>query len=132
MKWSDEVDGTGAAAPYGKEGFYFVFHKDTPPKVAWLANLDAIAAPGKPWCWVTMKTSAGGKYMVMDAGHGVTREKAIAGAEAHHRASASEAREVIKLTRRVLKSGVDEAKREKLQMRLDDLLAAHPEFADEE
>jgi hypothetical protein len=128
MKWSDEVGGTGATAPYGKEGCYFVFHKDTAPKAAWFANLEAIVALGKPWCWVAAKSSDGGMYIVLDAGPAVTREKAIAGAEACQKALAHEAQEVIKLTRKVLAKTTDEAKREKLRKRPDDLLAAHPEF----
>jgi hypothetical protein len=127
MKWSD--DGTGATATYGLEGFYFVFHKETAPKVAWLANLDMIAAFGKPWCWVAAKKN--GKYVVLDAGNGATRKEAMAGAEAHQKTIAREAQEVIKLTRKVLANTTDEAKCLKLQTRLDDLLAAHPEFAQE-
>lgn len=125
MKWSD--DGTGATATYGKEGVYFVFHKDTPPKVEWQANLEAITALGNPWCWVAAKRN--GQYVVLDAGNGPTREAAIAGAEAHQKASVREAQEVIKLTRKFLANTADEEKREKLQKRLDDLLAAHPELA---
>jgi hypothetical protein len=125
MKWSD--DGTGSTAPYGKEGAYFVFHKDAPPKVDWHANLDAITALGNPWCWVAAKGN--GNYVVLDAGNGATRDEAIAGAEAHQKSSAREAQEVIKLTRKVLANTTDEEKREKLQKRLDDLLAAHPELA---
>jgi hypothetical protein len=131
MKWSDEIDGTGATALYGKVGLYFVFHKDTPPKVAGLADPDPITAPGKPWCWVVGKKSERGEYVVLDAGNGATREKAISGAEAHQKASAYEAQEAIKLARRLLENGADEAKHKKLQKRLDDLLAAHPEYAED-
>jgi hypothetical protein len=129
MKWSDETDGTGATALYGKEGLYFVFHRGTPPKVAWLASPDMIGTPGKPWTWVAVKKDESGKYIVLDAGNGATREKAIAGAEAQQKAMVREAKEAIKITRKVLANAIDEAKREKLQKRLDDLLAAHPEFA---